>query len=67
MLNIRRGKCESVIINRNITITVKEIRGQTVMLGIEAPKDVEIHREEVLQEVASWERLFKGTVWGEGE
>lgn len=47
MLVLSRKKNESVIINNDIIITVIEIRGDKVRLGIVAPKDVPVHREEV--------------------
>ncbi len=47
MLVLSRKKNESIIINDDITITVVEIRGDKVRLGIVAPKNVSVHREEV--------------------
>jgi len=47
MLVLSRKKNESIIINDNITVTIIEIRGDKVPLGIEAPKDVTVHRREV--------------------
>lgn len=47
MLVLSRKKNESVVINDNITIVVVEIRGDKVRLGIEAPKDVPVHRKEI--------------------
>lgn len=47
MLVLSRKKDESIIINQNITITVVEIRGDKVRLGIEAPKEIPVHRREV--------------------
>ncbi len=47
MLVLSRKKNESIIISDNITVTVIEIRGDKVRLGIEAPKDVSVHRREV--------------------
>ncbi len=47
MLVLSRKKNESIIINDHITITVVEIRGDKVRLGIDAPKDVSVHRREV--------------------
>ena len=47
MLVLSRTKNESIIINDDITIVVVEIRGDKVKLGIEAPKDVPVHRREV--------------------
>ena len=47
MLVISRKKNESLVINDDITIVVVEIRGDKVRLGIEAPKEVPVHRREV--------------------
>ena len=51
MLVLSRKKNESIIINDNITVTVIEIRGDKVRLGIEAPKDVSVHRREVYEAI----------------
>jgi carbon storage regulator len=53
MLVLSRKKNESIIINDNITVTVIEIRGDKVRLGIEAPKDVSVHRREVYEAIQS--------------
>ena len=47
MLVLSRKKDEKIIIGDNITLMVIEIRGDKVRLGIDAPKDVSVHREEV--------------------
>jgi carbon storage regulator len=47
MLVLSRKKNESVVINNDITITVVEIRGDKVRLGIVSPHDVPVHRQEV--------------------
>ena len=47
MLVLSRKINETIIINDNIVITVVDIRGDKVRLGIEAPKDVPVHRQEV--------------------
>ena len=47
MLVLSRRKNESVVINNDITITVVEIRDDKVRLGIVAPRDVPVHRQEV--------------------
>ena len=51
MLVLSRKKNESIIINDNITVTVIEIRGDKVRLGIEAPKEVTVHRREVYEAI----------------
>lgn len=47
MLVLSRKKNESIMINSDIKIVVVEIRGDKVRLGIEAPKEHEVHRQEV--------------------
>lgn len=47
MLVLSRKKNESIIINNEITIVVVEIRGDKVRLGVEAPKEIPVHRQEV--------------------
>ncbi|HWL10278.1 MAG TPA: carbon storage regulator CsrA [Planctomicrobium sp.] len=49
MLVLSRKKNESIVIDERIVITVVEIRGDKVRLGIEAPRDVAIHRQEVYE------------------
>ncbi|MCA9054268.1 MAG: carbon storage regulator CsrA [Planctomycetaceae bacterium] len=47
MLVLSRKRNESIIIDGNIVVTVVDIRGDKVRLGIEAPRDVPVHRSEV--------------------
>ena len=47
MLVLSRKKNESIVINDDIKIVVVEIRGDKVRLGVEAPKEVPVHRREV--------------------
>jgi carbon storage regulator len=56
MLVLSRKKNESIIINDDITITVVEIRGDKVRLGIEAPKTVTVHRQEVYEAIQNQEK-----------
>ena len=51
MLVLSRKKDEKIIIGDKITLMVIEIRGDKVRLGIEAPKDVTVHREEVYEAI----------------
>ena len=51
MLVLSRKKNESIVINNDITIVVVEIRGDKVRLGVEAPKEVPVHRNEVYEAI----------------
>ena len=47
MLALSRRKGEALIINNNIEVTVLEIKGEQIKIGISAPKDVPVYRKEV--------------------
>jgi carbon storage regulator len=51
MLVLSRKRDERIVIGDNIVITVVEVRGDKVRLGIEAPTDVPVHRQEVLEAI----------------
>lgn len=51
MLALTRKRGESLVVNNNIEITVLEIRGDQIKLGIQAPKDVPIYRKEVYLQI----------------
>lgn len=51
MLALSRKKNEALVINNNIEITVLEIKGEQVKLGISAPKEVPIYRKEVYVQI----------------
>ena len=53
MLVLSRKKNESIVINNDVTVTVVEIRGDKVRLGIVAPKEVPVHRQEVFDAIHS--------------
>lgn len=53
MLVLTRRTNESIIINENVEIVVLNVQGGRVRLGIEAPVDVPIHREELLTTMVS--------------
>lgn len=48
MLVLSRKRDERIVIGDNIVITIVEVRGDKVRLGIEAPSEVPVHRQEVL-------------------
>ncbi|PQO28120.1 carbon storage regulator CsrA [Blastopirellula marina] len=47
MLVLSRHKDETIMVGDDVAITVIEIRGDKVRLGIEAPKSIDVHRREV--------------------
>ena len=51
MLVLTRKKGESIQIGNDIEITITQIKGYQVKIGIKAPKNVEIHRKEVWLEI----------------
>jgi len=51
MLALSRKKNEALIVNNNIEITVLEIKGEQVKLGISAPKEVPVYRKEVYAQI----------------
>ena len=51
MLILTRRQGESVMIGEGVVVTVLEVRGNQVRLGIEAPKDVQVHREEIYERI----------------
>jgi carbon storage regulator len=53
MLVLSRKTNESIVIDNNIVVTVVEVRGDKVRLGIVAPRDVPVHRDEVHQLIAA--------------
>lgn len=56
MLVLSRKKNESIVINDDITIVIVEIRGDKVRLGVEAPKEIPVHRREVYDAIKRAEK-----------
>lgn len=52
MLILTRRVGESVMIGDEVTVTVLGVKGNQVRLGVNAPKDVAVHREEIYQRIA---------------
>lgn len=51
MLILSRNYGQSIIIGDDITVTVIEVRGNQVRLGISAPRDITVHREEIYRKI----------------
>ena len=51
MLALSRKKKEAIVINNNIEITILEVKGDQVKIGINAPKEVPIYRKEVYLQI----------------
>ena len=47
MLALSRKKGEAIVINNNVEVTILEIKGEQVKLGINAPKEIPVYRKEV--------------------
>jgi carbon storage regulator len=57
MLVLSRQRDESIIINDNVVVTIVDIRGEKVRLGIEAPAQIPVHRREVYEAIQRENRL----------
>jgi carbon storage regulator len=51
VLVLTRKKNESIVINDNIEITIVDVQGEQVRIGINAPKSVSIYRKEIFLEI----------------
>ncbi len=61
MLALSRKKNEAIIINNNIEITVLEVKGDQVKIGISAPKEVPVYRKEVYVQIQEANRAATDT------
>lgn len=61
MLILSRREGETIVIDGNIRITVMEVRGDQVRIGIDAPRSVSVHRQEVFDQISSANRAAAST------
>jgi len=61
MLVLSRKKGQSIIVADNIEITVVEILGDTVRIGVNAPREVAVHRLEVFEQIAAENQQAKNS------
>lgn len=61
MLVLSRKKGQSIMIGRNIEISIVDVQGDQVRLGIDAPREVAIHRKEIFEEIVSENRQAAAT------
>ena len=59
MLILTRKVDESIIIGDNITLTVLSVKGKQIQIGVDAPPDIKVHREEVYDRIRENEAIAK--------
>lgn len=60
MLALSRKKNEAIVINNNIEVTILEVRGDQVKIGITAPKEIPVYRKEVYLQIQEANREAAG-------
>jgi len=61
MLVLTRKRDQSIIINENIEITILDIQGDQVRIGINAPREVSVHRKEIFLQISEENRKAAST------
>ena len=67
MLILTRRVGETVTIGDNVRVTVLGVKGNQVRLGIDAPKDIAVHREEIFERIRQETQLVERSNHGEGK
>lgn len=60
MLVLSRRVNESIVIGGNVTVTVLEVKGDHVRIGIDAPREISVHRQEVAAQIMRANREASG-------
>ena len=63
MLVLTRKLGESIVIGNNVRVTILEMQGKQIRLGIEAPPEVSVHRGEVYERIEAENRLAAETAF----
>ena len=61
MLILTRRVGEKLVIGENVTITVLGVKGNQIRIGIDAPPEVQVHREEIFQRILKEREELDGT------
>jgi len=61
MLILTRRIGEKLVIDENVIVTILAAKGSQIRIGIEAPRDVPIHREEIFQRILDERKASNGT------
>ena len=60
MLVLTRRVGEKLVIGENVTVTVLGVKGNQVRIGIDAPRDVSVNREEIYQRILKEQKVLNG-------
>ena len=55
MLVLTRNINQSIVINNDVSVTILDVKGKQVRLGIEAPRSIDVHREEIYLKIQAGE------------
>ena len=61
MLILTRRIGEKLIIGENVTVTILAAKGSQIRIGIEAPRDIQVHREEIFQRILDERKALNDT------
>lgn len=63
MLILTRRVGEKLVIGENVTVTVLSVKGNQVRVGIDAPRDVAVNREEIYQRIVEEKKALNSNGW----
>jgi len=61
MLILTRRIGEKLVIGENVTVTILAAKGSQIRIGIEAPRDIQVHREEIFQRILDERKALNDT------